>query len=408
MKNYDKFEPVAEVDAGAITAQPIAATPEPAVQGKSRTRRLGFLLLGAAVLLGSIGYGTHLLLAPPVEETDDAYVGGDIVAITSRIDGTVTALHADNTQHVDRGQPLIDLDPATADAGLATAEARLGEAVRAFRAQRAAVAEASAEIASAQADVGRAQADLGRRKSAFAQGAVSGEELGHAADTLSTARAGLTLAAAKRMQAESAVAGTSVYDNPSVLAAMAAMRLAAINHADASIAAPVSGVVAQRTVQLGQHVAPGTPLMAVVPLDSLWIDANMRETQLADLRVGQPATIKADVYGRGVTFHGRVLGLGAGSGNAFAVLPPQNASGNWIKIVQRVPVRIALDPRELRQTPLRVGLSVDVTVDTSDRTGPYVAASQPPAGGTQASVDGGPAVERDIRAIVARNMGSDR
>jgi len=193
-----------------------------------------------------------------------------------------------------------------------------------------------------------------------------------------------------------------------VLAAIAAVRRAAISRAYMSISSPVSGVVAQRTVQLGQRVAPGTPLMAVVPLDSLWVDANFRETQLEHLRVGQPVKIKADVYGGDVTFHGKVLGLGAGSGSAFSLLPPQNASGNWIKIVQRVPVRIALDPRELAKNPLRVGLSVKATVDTSIRSGPMVAGSAPPAGGTQAIVDGGPQVEARIRQIIAQNMGSAR
>jgi len=225
---------------------------------------------------------------------------------------------------------------------------------------------------------------------------------------VSTTRASLTLAEAKHAQAQSAVSGTSVNDNPAVLAAVAAVRIAAINLAYTQIKAPVGGVVAQRTVQLGQRVAPGTPLMAVVPLDSLWIDANFRETQLADLRVGQPVAIKADIYGRSITFHGKVLGLGAGSGNAFALLPPQNASGNWIKIVQRVPVRIALDPAELRKTPLRIGLSVDVTVNTKDRSGAFVGTSQAPAGGVQASVDGGPATEARIRQIIAQNLGSDR
>jgi len=169
--------------------------------------------------------------------------------------------------------------------------------------------------------------------------------------------------------------------------------------------APVAGVVAQRTVQLGQRVAAGTPLMAVVPLDSAWVDANFRETQLANLRVGQPATLTADVYGTSVTFHGKVLGLGAGSGNAFSLLPPQNASGNWIKIVQRVPVRIALDPAELRAHPLRLGLSVKVSVETANRTGALVAASAPPAGGTQTSLDGGPEVDAKIRRIIAANLG---
>ncbi|MGN6124537.1 MAG: HlyD family secretion protein [Sphingomonas oligoaromativorans] len=390
------------MDAPAPVANAVQEPP------KSRARRTGFLILGIVIVLAAIAYGVSILLAPSSEETDDAYVGGNIVSITAREGGTVIALHADNTQAVTRGQPLIDLDPATEDVALASAEADLGRAVRAFRSQGSSVDEASAEIAQAQADLGRAENDYRRRKAAVADGAVSGEEVSHAADAVTTARAALNLAEAKRSQAASAIQGTDVYNNPAVLAAIAAVRRAAISRAYMNIKAPVSGVVAQRTVQLGQRVAPGTPLMAVVPLDSLWVDANFRETQLEHLRVGQPATIKADVYGKGVTFHGKVLGLGAGSGNAFSLLPPQNASGNWIKIVQRVPVRIALDPKELAKTPLRIGLSMNVTVATSDRSGPMVAGSTPPAGGTQEAVDGGSEVEARIRQIIAQNMGSAR
>ncbi|MFD1612070.1 efflux RND transporter periplasmic adaptor subunit [Sphingomonas tabacisoli] len=387
---------------------PTIAIEELEATAKSRKRRLGFLLLGAAVAIAILAYAAMRLLAAPSETTDDAYVGGNIVSITTREGGTVIALHADNTQHVNRGAPLIDLDPATEDVALASAEAQLGSAVRGFRSQRAAVDEASAEILSSAADLGKARNDFVRRQAAASEGAVSTEEVSHAGDAVSVNQAKLRLAEAKRAQAASAVAGTSVYDNPAVLAAIAQVRRAAISRAYMNIEAPVSGVVAQRTVQLGQRVAPGTPLMSVVPLDSLWVDANFRETQLQDMRVGQPVAIKADIYGRAVVFHGKVLGLGAGSGNAFSLLPPQNASGNWIKIVQRVPVRIALDPQELARNPLRVGLSATVTVDTSNKAGPVVAGSAPPAGGTQQVVDGGPEVEALIRRIIARNMGAVR
>ncbi|MVW56736.1 HlyD family efflux transporter periplasmic adaptor subunit [Sphingomonas sp. MAH-6] len=382
--------------------------PPPPQPGKSRTRRRGFLILGIVVVVALIGYIVMKLLAPPSENTDDAYVGGNIVSVTARDGGTVLALHADNTQRVTRGQPLIDLDPATTDVQLSAAEAALGRAVRSIRSSDAQVIQARAQIAQAEADLSRATNDYTRRKAAAKDGAVSGEEVSHAQDAVTTARAALQLAHAQEAQAASAVAGTDVYNNPQVLAAIADVRQAAINSSHMRIVAPVTGVVAQRTVQLGQKVAPGTPLMAVVPLDSLWIDANFRETQLQNLRVGQPATIKADVYGGKIVFHGKVLGLGAGSGNAFSLLPPQNASGNWIKIVQRVPVRVALDPRELEKNPLRVGLSVDVTVDTSVRSGPFVAGATPPAGGTQESLTGGPQVDQTIRRIIAENIGKAR
>lgn len=390
---------------------PVKAAPEPqptapvAPAGKPRARKRGFLLLGGAIVLAALGYGGSRLLASPAEETDDAYVGGNIVAITARQGGTVLALHADNTQAVQRGQTLIDLDPAQQDVALAAAEAKLGEAVRDIRSTQSAVDEGTAEIAKAQTDLARAQADYDRRKSAAASGAISGEELSHASDAVAAARAALNLAQARRGQAASTISGTSIANNPQVLSAIANLRQAAINRAYMTVKAPVGGIVAQRNVQLGQQVAAGTPLMAVVPLDSLWVDANFRETQLADLRVGQPATITADVYGSKIVFHGKVIGMGAGSGNAFSLLPAQNASGNWIKIVQRVPVRIALDPKELHAHPLRIGLSAKVEVNTSDTSGPLVASASAPAGGVQQSLDGGPQVDATVKRIIAANLG---
>ncbi|MDB5736576.1 MAG: hemolysin [Sphingomonas bacterium] len=400
---FDRDETVEDTaDASALTRPDLPPPPAP---GKPRARKIGFLILGVLVVIGAIIYLVLRLMAPPSENTDDAYVGGDIVSVTARDGGTVLSLMADNTQMVKRGQPLIALDPATVDVELAAAEADLGRAVRAVRSDHAQVDEAGAEIARARAELGKAQNDYGRRKGAAADGAVSGEELSHASDAVTTARAALNLAVARQAQAASAVSGTSISENPAVLSAIAAVRRAAINKSHMRIVAPVDGIVAQRTVQLGQRVAAGTPLMAVVPLSTLWVDANFRETQLQHLRVGQPVTITADVYGSNVAFHGKVLGLGAGSGNAFSLLPPQNATGNWIKIVQRVPVRIALDPRELAKNPLRIGLSVNATVDTSVRSGPLVAGSAPPAGGVQQSLDGGSALDADIRRIIAANLG---
>lgn len=370
-----------------------------------RTRRRMFAALGLFAAVAAIAYLATHWFAPPSEETDDAYVGGNIVAVTAREAGTVLALHADNTQRVLRGQPLIELDPAMTRVQLDAAEAALGRAVRAVRVNSAQVDASGAEIAQAQADLSKAQNDFTRRKAAAAAGAISGEELSHAADAVTTSRAVLDLARARQAQANSTISGTTVETNPQVLGAIAEVRRAAIDASYMQIVAPLSGVVAQRTVQLGQKVAAGTPLMAVVPLDSVWVDANFRETQLEDLRVGQPVAITTDVYGGKVVFHGHVAGLGAGSGNAFSLLPAQNATGNWIKIVQRVPVRIALDPAELAKKPLRVGLSVDVEVDTADRSGPFVADSAPPAGGEVASLDGGPKVEERIREIIAQNAG---
>lgn len=375
--------------------------------GAPKARKLALMILAGVVALALIGWTLAVtVFAPPSEETDDAYVAGDVVAITSREAGTITALHADNTESVKRGQPLLDLDASTADANLAAAEAELGRSVREVRSRFAKVDESQAEIVKAAADLARANSDLVRRKGAASQGAVSGEDVDHAAETVRTASATLALARSQQAEAEAAVQGASIETNPDVLAAIAAVRRAAIVRNHMHLTAPEDGVVAERNVQLGQQVSPGAPLMAVVPLRRVWIDANFRETQLADLRVGQPTTVTSDAYGGHIVFHGKVLGLGAGSGNAFALLPPQNASGNWIKIVQRLPVRIGLDPRELDRNPLRIGLSVTVTVDTSDHSGPPVARAAPPAPfESEGDQDAGQQVEAQIAKIIAENRG---
>lgn len=372
--------------------------------GKPKARKTGLTILAVVVVVAAIVWAVfHFLLAKPEEETDDAYVAGDVVAITARDPGQVLAIHADNTQTVKAGQPLIDLDPATADVGLASAAAELARAVRATRADFTKVNQSGAAIVQAQAELARARADYARRQGAAAEGAVSGEELSHAADAVKVATASLALARAQAAQTRTAVQGTDVNTNPAVMAAIAAYRRAAITRSHMHVVAPISGVVAQRTVQVGQQVAAGTPLMAVVPLDRLWVDANFRETQLKDLRIGQPATITADIYGGKTVYHGKVIGLGAGSGNAFALLPPQNASGNWIKIVQRVPVRIGLNPDELRQNPLRVGLSATVTVDTADQRGARVGTAATSVGSTPAMDGKDPAIEARIAQIIAAN-----
>jgi membrane fusion protein (multidrug efflux system) len=393
-----------------IPATPEAEAPQPAetapipIAGNPRARRNGLMLLGLVVVIGGIVWAVfHFLLGTPEQETDDAYVAGDVVAITARDPGTVLAIHADNTQTVRAGQPLIDLDGATADVGVASAAADLARAVRSTRSSFSAVDESGAAVTQAEAQLAQARGDLQRRRGAAAEGAISGEELSHAQDQVRVAVATLALVRSRAVQSRSGVQGTTVDTNPAVLAAIAAYRRAAITAGHMHVTAPITGVVAQRTVQIGQQVAAGTSLMAVVPLDRLWVDANFRETQLRDLCIGQPARITTDIYGGDVVYHGRVVGLGAGSGNAFALLPPQNASGNWIKITQRVPVRIMLDPRELRANPLRVGLSVAATVDTADQSGTRVGQPGRQAYGALQTSANDPAVEARIRQIVAAN-----
>lgn len=381
--------------------QPAGPPPE---RGNPRGRRRGFAILGAVVVLAAIGWAVmHFFFSPPEEETDDAYVAGDVVAVTARDPGVVLAIHADNTQAVKAGQPLVDLDPATADVALAAAAADLARAVRATRGAITGVGGADAQVVLARAELARALDDYRRRRGAAAEGAISGEELAHAADGVKVARAQLNLAVAQRGQSQAAVQGTDASTNPQVLAAIAAYRRAAITRGHMQLTAPIDGVVAQRQVQLGQQVAAGAPLMAIVPLDRVWVDANFRETQLKDIRLGQPVKVTADVYGGDVVYHGRVIGVGAGSGAAFALLPAQNASGNWIKVVQRVPVRIALDRQELRRNPLRVGLSVKATVDTGNLAGQRLGAPAQAAYRGQPTDARDPQVEGQIRRIIAAN-----
>ncbi len=385
------------------TDTPPVAAPDTAPP-KTGTRRRWFIILGAVVLIALLAWGIHaFFFAGDLEDTDDAYVAGDIVSITAREAGTVIGLHADDTEKVKRGQRLIDLDPATVDVAVASAEADLARAVRSVRSTFSSLDEGGAEVTQASARLASARNDYTRRRAAAVDGAVSGEEVAHAADAVTLAQAALGVARSRLAQSRTSVQGASVADNPAVLTAIAAVRRAAIAQGHMRIVSPVEGVVARRSVQLGQQVAAGAPLMAVVPLDRLWVDANFRETQLRHLRVGQPVTITADVYGGDVVYHGRVLGLSAGSGNAFALLPPQNASGNWIKIVQRVPVRIALDARELAEHPLRIGLSVRTVVDVANRSGPLVARPAAASFRMETPGDDSDKVEARIRQIIAAN-----
>ncbi len=340
---------------------------------RANRRRKGSIILGAVFLIAGLAYGLYWLLSGRFHEsTDDAYVAGNIVAITSRENATVTALYADNTQAVKQGQLLIEMDTESAEVAMRQAQANLARTVRSVRGSFASADSYSAQLAQAQVTLAQAQSDYQRRSGAL-KGAVSGEELSHARDAVSAAQGAVNAARAGLAQAQSGIAGTDVAHNPDVLAAEEQLRAAAIALSHLRIVAPVDGIIAQRTVQVGQRVMAGASLMSVVPLTHVWVDANFKEVQLAKMRIGQPVAITADLYGGGVTYHGHIAGLGAGSGNAFALLPPQNASGNWIKIVQRVPVRIALDPDELQSHPLRVGLSVSADVDVHDQSGPLVA-----------------------------------
>jgi membrane fusion protein, multidrug efflux system len=336
--------------------------PKTAATTRRRWRWLGAVL--GLCLTGAAAYGAYWAQVLRYHQTtDDAYVGGNVVQITPQISGTVVAIGADDTQFVKAGQPLVRLDQADARVALDQAEAQLARTVRDVRNLYATSSQLAADVQLRQTDLTATQSDLARRQRLGASGAVSGEELQHATDAVKAAQAALLAAQQQLVANRARVDGTTLKDHPQVRDAAAAVRNAYLTLARTELPAPVAGFVARRNVQLGQRVSPGTPLMAVVPLDQVWVDANFKEPQLARMRVGQTVRLTADLYGGRVVYHGTVAGFGAGTGAAFSLLPAQNATGNWIKIVQRVPVRIALDLREIAAHPLQVGLSMRADVD---------------------------------------------
>jgi membrane fusion protein (multidrug efflux system) len=319
----------------------------------------------------------------------------------------VVAIGADDTQFVKAGQLLVRLDQADAKVALDEAEAQLAKTVREVRSLFATSAQLQASVAMRQSDLDRASADLARRDRLASSGAISGEEMQHARDAFDNAKAGLLEAQQQLTANRVRVDRTTVEDHPDVRNASARVRDAYLTYARTALPAPVGGFIAKRAVQLGQRVSPGMPLMAIVALDQVWVDANFKEPQLAAMRVGQPVRLTADLYGSKIEYRGKIAGFGAGTGSAFALLPAQNATGNWIKVVQRVPVRIALDEHELAAHPLQIGLSMQVEVDTHDRSGdrlPQVARSVPVyATDVFGSVDS--LADERVRTIIAANEG---
>ncbi|MCY1168540.1 MAG: HlyD family efflux transporter periplasmic adaptor subunit [Pseudomonadota bacterium] len=397
----------------SLPNEPVAGNPK---------RKKALTALASVVVVAGLGWAAYeYLVASHYESTDNAYVQGNVIQITPQIGGTVMAIMADDTDFVKAGQPLVQLDPADAKVALDQSEAALAQAVRQVRTLyanngtlAAQITLRESDVVRAQSDIARANDDLNRRQSLTGNGAVSREELGHAETQLANAKSALAAAqagvAAAREQLSSNQAlteGTSIEQHPSVLVAAAKVREAYLATQRAAMPAPVDGYVAKRTVQLGQRVAAGTPMMSIIPLKQVWVDANFKEVQLRNIRIGQPVTLVADLYGKKVEYKGTVAGLGAGTGAAFSLLPAQNATGNWIKVVQRVPVRIALDPKQIEANPLRVGLSMDAEVDVSNKDGKMLADAPRPA--AQAEVHAysvpGDAADQDVKRVIAANVG---
>ena len=375
-----------------------------------KRRRILLLIAVIFIVIGVLWAAYWVLVLEKREKTDDAYVNGNRVVISAQVAGTVIAVLADDTQLVNSGQVLVKLDPTDAQTALSRAASALAQAVRQVRQQKATAGQYDSEIETRKLELSRAQIDLAKREPLVADRAIAGEEVRHAQESVNLARAALAQAERQSLSAHALVDGTSVENNPTVLQAKDAYRDAWIAAQRNAVVAPVSGYVAERSVQLGQHIQPGEALMTVIPLHALWVDANFKEVQLRNLRIGQKAEVRSDLYGGSFIFHGHVQGMSAGTGAAFSLLPPQNASGNWIKVVQRVPVRILIDDKDLIKSPLRVGLSATVTVDTTDRGGPVLAAqaSDKPVGDTQVYTQDLEKANAEADEIVRRNLGTGR
>ena len=385
-------------------------------------RKPALTAVAAAVVVAGIAYGAYwALVLNHFESTDNAYVQGNVVQLTPQVGGTVVAINADDTDHVKAGQLLVQLDPADAQVALDQAEAQLAQAVREVRTLfannstlKAQIALREADAARSQSDLDRAQDDVARRAPLLATGAVGKEEFNHVTSQLAVSKSGVAAARSAVVAAREQLAsnqtltdGIAVDQHPNVLRASARVREAYLALRRVDLLAPVDGYVAKRSVQLGQRVAAGAPLMSVIALSHVWVEANFKESQLQQLRLGQPVRLVADVYGKKIEYSGSIEGLGAGTGSAFALLPAQNATGNWIKIVQRVPVRISLDPKELAEHPLRVGLSMDAKVDVSKTDGRMLADDARPSIATKTSVfdEINSAADVEVRKIIAANGG---
>lgn len=374
-------------------ARPADLTPADKKADIARKRKKLFAALGGAMLLAGAGY--WMLADGDIVATDNAYVAADSAQVTPLVSGAVTKVFVANTQIVKRGDILIQLDDTDAKLALARAEADYARARRQFGqavatngslaaqvgAGSAQIGEARAQVQVANAALAKARVDLDRRAGIADGGAVSGEEMtvvrnayAAAQGNLAQAKAGLAGAVAARGAAQGSlaannamIAGVTVDGHPDVLAAKAKLDQARVDLARTVIRAPVDGVVTNRQVQVGQRVAAGSVAMTIVPIGAVYVDANFKEGQLERVRAGQPVELVSDLYGADVVFHGRVEGFSGGTGSAFSLIPAQNATGNWIKVVQRLPVRVSLDPKELEKHPLRVGLSMEAQIDVASR-----------------------------------------
>jgi len=367
-------------------------------------------IVAVIVLASGAAYTAYWLLVGRYRvSTADAYVEGNQVPLMPQVSGIVAAMRADDTQLVQEGDVLVELDATDARLALDRAEATLGDTVRQVRKLYRQVEEQAAAVKLRQADLAQAQQDYQRARGLEETHNISRQDYQHALTAWQAAQSSLNEARFQLKALQAVTQGTDLRHHPQVKLAVAALRQAYVNLERTRIRAPATGYVAQRTVQVGQQVAPGQGLLAIIPLDQLWVDANFKETELGRMRIGQPVRLSADIYGGGVIYRGTVLGISPGTGSVFELLPPQNATGNFIKVVQRVPVRVGLEGKDLEARPLRLGLSTEVTVDVTDASGPVLgeAPSRPIQYRTNVYAHEQDTLDRLVEQIISDNAGGE-
>ncbi len=375
---------------------------------KKNKRKGALIFLAVLCILAGTAYLIYwFLVLRHYQETDDAYVAGNQVQVMAQVSGSVNKVWFDNTDYVKKGDILVSLDKTDAEQAFEKAQTALATSVRQTHQLMINGRQYQASINLQKTALEQAEADLKRREPLGASNLIGREELQHARDAVATAKAQLDVAIQQYNANQAAILNSPLGNQPAVKQSAAELRDAWLALQRTEIRSPMNGYVSRRSVQIGSQITSSTALLAVVPAQGLWIDANFKETQLADVRIGQPATVTSDIYGDNFIYHGKVVGLDMGTGSAFSLLPAQNATGNWIKVVQRLPVRIELDPKETEQHPLRIGLSTLVEVDTSNKDGNVLASSfrQTPAYESNAlALDLAP-VNQMITEIIRTNAG---
>lgn len=345
------------------------SAPQPVKKNKPRRKRILTLLTLLFLFLGCLWLAYWFLVLRHHQETDDAYVAGNQIQIMSQVAGSVTSVNVDSTDFVRKGDVLIELDPTDAQQAYERTQTALANSVRQVHQLLINSRQYQANIALKQTALNQAVSDLNRRAALGKVNAIGREDVQHARDAVASAQASLDVAKQQFAANQALILNTPLEKQPAIQQSAADLRNAWLALQRTHIVSPVDGYVSRRSVQVGARIASTSALMVVVPAKGLWVDANFKETQLANMRIGQPATIVSDLYGDDVVYKGKVVGLDMGTGSAFSLLPAQNATGNWIKVVQRLPVRVELDPQELADHPLRIGLSMQVNVDTANADG---------------------------------------